>query len=74
MILKDICTFRSGFQGKSSEGRVIKQIKLKDVTKDGEILLDQLSGFSYDQSIDRYALYKNNILFKAKSSENTAAY
>lgn len=72
--LKDVCTFRSGFQGKSSEGQVIKQIKLKDVTKDGEILLDQLSEFSCGQSIDRYALYKNNILFKAKSSENTAAF
>lgn len=71
--LKDVCTFRSGFQGKSSEGKLIKQIKLKDVTSDGEILLDQLSEISCGQPIDRYELYKNNILFKAKSTENTAA-
>jgi restriction endonuclease S subunit len=71
--LKEICDLRSGFQGKINEGDKYKQIKLKDVSKDGVINYEELEGFDAEKLADKYILRKNDIIFKAKSSDNTAA-
>ena len=42
MKILDVCTLKSGFQGKTSEGEAFKIIKLKDVTKDGVIKYEEL--------------------------------
>lgn len=73
MKLKDFCELRSGYQGKTYEGEAYKLIKLKDVTKDGVISYQDLERFDTDKIADKYILKKNEIIFKAKSSDNTAA-
>lgn len=71
--LKDIAILNSGHQGKVSEGNDFKQIKLKDVTRDGVINYKELSTFSSDKVHEKYILKKNDIIIKAKSGDNTAA-
>lgn len=71
--LKDIAKLSSGFQGRVSEGEVYKQIKLKDVTKDGNINYEELDSFDVDKVQEKYILKKNDIILKAKSGDNTAA-
>lgn len=71
--LKKIANLISGFQGKVSEGTDFKQIKLKDVTKDGNINFEELDLFSYDKVNEKYILKRNDIIIKAKSGDNTAA-
>lgn len=73
MKLSSICTLKSGFQGKATEGDCFRQIKLKDVTKGGLIKYEELEGFNSDKVSDKYLLKKGDIILKAKSGENTAA-
>lgn len=72
-ILKNIAKPSSGFQGKTAEGENFKQIKLKDVTKDGNINYEELESFNSDKVNEKYILKKNDIILKAKSGDNTAA-
>lgn len=72
-ILKDIAMLNSGYQGRVSEGNDFKQIKLKDVTRDGVINYKELSTFSSEKVNEKYILKKNDIIIKAKSGDNTAA-
>ena len=73
MKILDVCTLKSGFQGKTSEGEAFKIIKLKDVTKDGIIKYGELESFNSDKVNEKYLLKKNDIILKAKSGDNTAA-
>lgn len=73
MKILDICTLKSGFQGKTSEGEAFKIIKLKDVTKDGSIKYQGLEGFNTDKMNEKFRLKKGDIILKAKSGDNTAA-
>ena len=73
MKLSDICTLRSGFQGKTTEGNQFKQIRLKDVTKDGVIKYDELEQFDCAKVNEKYLLKQGDIILKAKSGDNTAA-
>lgn len=72
-ILKEIAILISGFQGKVLEGDSYKQIKLKDVTRDGNINYEGLESFDVDKVNEKYILKKNDIILKAKSGDNTAA-
>lgn len=71
--LRETCTLRSGFQGKTKEGNDFKQIRLKDVTKDGVIKYEELEEFASERVNEKYLLKKGDIIFKAKSGDNTAA-
>ncbi|MFR8870776.1 TaqI-like C-terminal specificity domain-containing protein [Paraclostridium sordellii] len=71
--LKEIAKLNSGFQGKVSQGEDFKQIKLKDVTRDGSINYGGLESFSSEKVNEKYLLKKNDIILKAKSGDNTAA-
>lgn len=73
MKLLNICTLKSGFQGKTSEGEAFKIIKLKDVTKDGIIKYEELESFDADRVNEKFLLKKGDIILKAKSGDNTAA-
>lgn len=73
MKILDVCTLKSGFQGKTSEGEAFKIIKLKDVTKDGVIKYQELETFDIDKMNDKFLLKKGDIVLKAKSGDNTAA-
>lgn len=71
--LKDFTNLISGFQGKVSEGNDYKQIKLKNVTRDGNINYEELETFKSYKVDEKYILKKNDIILKAKSGDNTAA-
>jgi restriction endonuclease S subunit len=73
MKLGNVCTLKSGFQGKTSEGKEFKQIRLKDVTRDGIIKYEELENFNSEKVNEKYLLKKDNIILKAKSGDNTAA-
>ena len=73
MKILDVCTLKSGFQGKTSEGEAFKIIKLKDVTKDGVIKYKELESFETDKMNEKFKLKKGDIILKAKSGDNTAA-
>lgn len=73
MKLSKLCTLKSGFQGKTTEGDQYRQIKLKDVTKDGIIKYEELEGFNSEKVNEKYLLKKGDIILKAKSGDNTAA-
>ena len=73
MKILDICTLKSGFQGKTNEGEEFKVIKLKDVTKDGVIKYEELESFDADKVNEKLLLKKGDIILKAKSGDNTAA-
>lgn len=73
MKILDVCTLKSGFQGKKSEGEAFKIIKLKDVTKDGVIKYEELESFDTDKMNEKFKLKKGDIILKAKSGDNTAA-
>lgn len=73
MKILDVCTLKSGFQGKTSEGEAFKIIKLKDVTKDGIIKYEELESFDTDKMNEKFLLKKGDIILKAKSGDNTAA-
>ena len=62
MKILDVCTLKSGFQGKTSEGEAFKIIKLKDVTKDGVIKYKELESFETDKMNEKFKL-KKVILF-----------
>lgn len=71
--LKEIAKMSSGHQGRVSEGNDFKQIKLKDVTRDGIINYEELTTFSSEKVNEKYLLKKNDIIIKSKSGDNTAA-
>lgn len=73
MKILDVCTLKSGFQGKTNEGEAFKIIKLKDVTKDGVIKYEELESFDSDRVNEKFLLKKGDIILKAKSGNNTAA-
>ncbi len=73
MELNKICTLKSGFQGKQSEGSKFKQIRLKDITKDGIIKYEKLDSFNSEKMNEKYLLKKGDVILKAKSGDNTAA-
>ena len=73
MKLMDLCTIRSGFQGRPSEGRTYKAIKLINVDKEGNIDFENLTEIECEKMQDRFLLKKNDIIFKAKCAENSAA-
>ena len=73
MKILNVCTLKSGFQGKTSEGEAFKMIKLKDVTKDGVIKYGDLEGFDTEKMNQKFLLKKGDIILKAKSGDNTAA-
>lgn len=73
MKLSKGCILNSGFQGKTSEGNNYSGIKLKDVNSDGIINYEGLEKFNFDKMNEKYLLKKDDILFKAKSGDNTAA-
>lgn len=72
-VLKDLVDLRSGFQGKTVEGSTYKLIKLKDVQKNGIINEAELETFDADKVTSKHLLNKGDIIFKAKSVDNTAA-
>lgn len=73
MKLSNVCTLKSGFQGKTTEGNDYRQIRLKDVTKDGVIKYEELEGFNSEKVNEKYLLKKGDVILKAKSGDNTAA-
>lgn len=73
MKVKEFCQVKSGFQGKPSLGNIYSQIKLKDVDKEGKIDYSSLSEFEYKEMPERFLLEKNDIIFKAKCADNSAA-
>ncbi|WP_252231859.1 TaqI-like C-terminal specificity domain-containing protein [Clostridium sp. ZBS15] len=73
MKVLNICTLKSGFQGKTSEGEAFKIIKLKDVTKDGIVKYEELENFDTEKMNEKFLLKKGDIILKAKSGDNTAA-
>lgn len=73
MKLMDLCTIKSGFQGRPSEGAIYKAIKLINVDKEGNIDLENLAEIESENMPDRFLLKKNDIIFKAKCAENSAA-
>jgi restriction endonuclease S subunit len=70
--LKDLCELKSGFQGRPEEGDDFKIIKLKDVLRDEKVSFERLETFSSERMNEKYLLKRNDILFKAKSGDNTA--
>lgn len=72
MKLKELVISRSGFQGKVDDGDIFSQIKLKDVNS-GIINYGELETFKSNNVLDKYLLKKGDIIFKAKSGDNTAA-
>lgn len=75
MKLSELCILKGGFQGKILEGgNTYRLIKLKDVSSYGDIKYDDLAYFTSEKEIDdKYILKKNDVIFKAKSGDNTAA-
>ena len=73
MKLMDLCTIKSGFQGRPSEGRTYKAVKLINVDKEGTIDFENLTEIECEKMPDRFLLKKNDIIFKAKCAENSAA-
>ncbi len=73
MILSELVNIRSGFQGRPSEGNIFRQIKLKDVDKEGNIDYGNLMEIECANMPSRFLLKKNDIIFKAKCAENSAA-
>lgn len=73
MKIKDFCQVKSGFQGKPTQGNIYSQIKLKDVDKEGNIDYSNLSEFECKEIPLRFLLEKNDIIFKAKCADNSAA-
>lgn len=72
-VLKELVDLRSGFQGKTTKGESYKLIKLKDVQKSGTINKADLETFDTDKMASKHLLKKGDIIFKAKSVDNTAA-
>lgn len=73
MKIKNSCSLKSGFQGKTREGETLRIIKLKDVNKDAFIKYNELESFDTDKMNEKFKLKKGDIILKAKSGDNTAA-
>lgn len=74
--LSEIAELRSGYQGKiteNPEAQTFKLIKLKDVSKEGIIHYDEIDKVKIERILTKYLLKKGDIIFKAKSGDNTAA-
>ncbi|MFW6026824.1 MAG: restriction endonuclease subunit S [Candidatus Woesearchaeota archaeon] len=72
LLLKEICTIRTGYQKKALEGNKYKLLKLTNLNEDGSIDLNDITRFGKKEINSRYLLEQNDILFKAKSSQNAA--
>ena len=62
--LKEICTIRTGFQGKKKEGNKYKFVNLSDIDEYGEIDFNKLVYFSENEISEKYVLKKDEIIFK----------
>ena len=71
-LLKEICNIRTGYQKKKPKGNKYQLLKLSNLNKDGSINFEDVETFGNEEIKPRYILHKNEILFKAKSSQNTA--
>lgn len=74
--LSEIAELRSGYQGKiteNPEAQTAKLIKLKDVSKEGIIHYDEIEEVKIERILPKHLLKKGDIIFKAKSGDNTAA-
>ena len=74
--LSEIAELRSGYQGKiteNPEAQTSKLIKLKDVSKEGMIHYDEIEEVKIEKILPKHLLKKGDIIFKAKSGDNTAA-
>lgn len=74
--LGEIAELRSGYQGKiteNPEAQTSKLIKLKDVSKEGIIHYDEIEEVKIERILPKHLLKKGDIIFKAKSGDNTAA-
>lgn len=74
--LSEIAQLRSGYQGKiteNPEAQTSKLIKLKDVSKEGIIQYDEIEEVKIERILSKHLLKKGDVIFKAKSGDNTAA-
>ena len=71
-LLKEICEIRTGYQKRKPKGNKYKLLKLSNLNKDGSINFEDVENFGNEEIKPRYILHKDEILFKAKSSQNTA--
>lgn len=75
--LNEIVDMRSGYQGKFTEdetAHTVKLIKLKDVSKEGMINYEEIEKVKIEKILPKHLLKQGDIIFKAKSGDNTAAY
>ncbi|MFW6008839.1 MAG: restriction endonuclease subunit S [archaeon] len=72
ILLKEICNIRTGYQKRAVKGNKYKLLKLSNLLEDGTINLNEADLFGEKEIKPRYIIKKNEILFKAKSSQNTA--
>lgn len=74
--LNQIADLRSGYQGRTienMEAQVAKLIKLKDVSSEGIINYDEIEEVRIEKILPKHILKQGDIIFKAKSGDNTAA-
>lgn len=72
-VLSELTIIKSGYQGRPSEGPIWRQIKLRDVDKEGSVDFENLTEFECEKMPSRFLLKKNDVIFKAKCAENSAA-
>lgn len=74
--LREVAVLKSGYQGKitnGEEGTAVKLIKLKDVSKEGIIHYEGIDEVRIDKVLPKHCLNTGDIIFKAKSGDNSAA-
>lgn len=74
--LHQLVDMRSGYQGKITEdeaAQTVKLMKLKDVSKEGIIQYEDIETVKVERILPKHLLNQGDIIFKAKSGDNTAA-
>lgn len=74
--LHQLVDMRSGYQGKITEDEAaqsVKLMKLKDVSKEGIIHYEDIETVKIERILPKHLLNQGDIIFKAKSGDNTAA-
>lgn len=74
--LHELVDMRSGYQGKVTEdeaAHLVKLMKLKDVSKEGIINYEDIESVRIEKILPKHLLKQGDIIFKAKSGDNTAA-
>lgn len=74
--LHELVDMRSGYQGKVTEdesAHLVKLMKLKDVSKEGIINYEEIENVRIEKILPKHLLKQGDIIFKAKSGDNTAA-